>query len=92
MSDGQPLLIRNARVVGVNGAKREFVGDVLVRNGRIVEIGQIPITEGVEVIEARRGLLLPGFVDTHRHVWQTQLRTAAGDWSLYDYLINMRMT
>ena len=35
-------------------------------------------------------IVLPGFVDTHRHVWQTQLRTLAADWSLFDYLVRMR--
>jgi cytosine/adenosine deaminase-related metal-dependent hydrolase len=36
-------------------------------------------------------IVLPGFVDTHRHVWQTQLRTVATDWSLFDYFIRMRL-
>jgi cytosine/adenosine deaminase-related metal-dependent hydrolase len=35
-------------------------------------------------------IVLPGFIDTHRHVWQTQLRTVAADWSLFDYLVHMR--
>ena len=36
-------------------------------------------------------ILSPGFVDTHRHVWQALLRGVAADWTLYDYTLNMRM-
>lgn len=41
---------------------------------------------GLEVIDARELIVLPGFVDAHRHVWQAVLRSAAVDESLDSYL------
>jgi 5-methylthioadenosine/S-adenosylhomocysteine deaminase len=46
--------------------------DVLVRKGVIVDVrpGLETSASGAEVIEARGRLVIPGLVDTHRHVWQ----------------------
>ncbi|MFF3542470.1 amidohydrolase family protein [Streptomyces platensis] len=64
--------------------------DVLVEAGRIAAVGRgLPFDEadtGLEVIDARELIVLPGFVDTHRHVWQAVLRSAAVDESLDSYL------
>lgn len=64
--------------------------DVLVEEGRIAAVGRgLPFDEtdtGLEVIDARALIVLPGFVDTHRHVWQAVLRSAAVDESLDSYL------
>lgn len=64
--------------------------DVLVEEGRIAAVGRgLPFDEadtGLEVIDARELIVLPGFVDTHRHVWQAVLRSAAVDESLDSYL------
>ncbi len=59
--------------------------DVLIEDGRIAAIGPGLPTEGVEVIDARGRIVLPGFVDTHRHVWQTALRGIAVDGDLGMY-------
>jgi cytosine/adenosine deaminase-related metal-dependent hydrolase len=34
---------------------------------------------------------MPGFVDTHRHTWQTQMRGICADWTLNDYFLGMRL-
>ncbi|MCF3148604.1 amidohydrolase family protein [Streptomyces platensis] len=64
--------------------------DVLVEEGRIAAVGRgLPFDEadtGLEVIDARELIVLPGFVDAHRHVWQAVLRSAAVDESLDSYL------
>jgi 5-methylthioadenosine/S-adenosylhomocysteine deaminase len=65
-------------------------GDVLIANGRIVKVAPEIAAEDIEIIDARQMIVSPGFVDTHRHVWQTQLRTIATDWSLFDYFCRMR--
>jgi len=62
------------------------IADVLVENGKISQIGQ-NLAVDAEVIDVTDCLVLPGFVDTHRHVWQTQLRGVTHDWSLKDYII-----
>ncbi|WP_327155704.1 amidohydrolase family protein [Streptomyces tubercidicus] len=64
--------------------------DVLIEEGRIAAVGRgLPGDEtdtGLEVIDARGLIVLPGFVDTHRHLWQAVLRSAAVDESLDSYL------
>jgi cytosine/adenosine deaminase-related metal-dependent hydrolase len=34
-------------------------------------------------------IIMPGLVDTHRHLWETALRGLAADWTLMQYLQNM---
>ncbi|GAA2296801.1 amidohydrolase family protein [Streptomyces caniferus] len=64
--------------------------DVLVEAGRIAAVGpDLPLDDtdtGLEVIDARSMVVLPGFVDAHRHLWQGVLRSAAVDESLDHYL------
>ena len=69
----------------------ERSADILVRAGRIAEIRPGIAADAADVIDATDMIVAPGFVDTHRHVWQTQLRTVATDWSLLDYLVHMRL-
>src|SRR5690349_14514770 len=63
-------------------------GGVLVRDGRIVDLGpHVDATTGVDtVIDAAQGYLLPGFVQTHIHLCQTIFRGLADDLALLDWL------
>ena len=49
-------------------------GDVLVEDGKIVEIGRGLEASDAEQIDATGMIVMPGFVDTHRHTWQTPVR------------------
>ncbi|WP_433183384.1 amidohydrolase family protein [Actinoallomurus sp. CA-150999] len=60
--------------------------DLLVEDGVIAAVGPHLPAEGAEVIDARHHLVLPGFVDTHRHTWQSVLRSTAPYASLEEYL------
>ena len=67
------LLIKGGHVVTMDSALGDQPGsDVLVRDGVIVEVGPgLEVSApGTEVIEAKGLLVIPGLVDTHRHVWQ----------------------
>jgi 5-methylthioadenosine/S-adenosylhomocysteine deaminase len=67
------LLIKGGHVVTMDPALGDQPdGDVLVRDGVIVEVGPGLRTSapGAEVMEAKGRLVIPGLVDTHRHVWQ----------------------
>ena len=73
------------------GHPAESPSDVVIRDGKILDLvphGQGP--EDAEILDAANMIVAPGLVDGHRHVWQSLLRTVAADWSLYDYLVNMR--
>ncbi|MBS0248690.1 MAG: amidohydrolase family protein [Proteobacteria bacterium] len=80
-------LIRNGHVVGQTTA----TCDVLIEDGRIVAVGPALAAGNAQIIEAAGMLVAPGFVDTHRHLWQTSIRGVAADWSLVDYIRNIRL-
>jgi cytosine/adenosine deaminase-related metal-dependent hydrolase len=49
-------------------------GDVLIEDGKIAAIAPHVDAEDAEVVDATDRIVLPGFVDTHRHTWQTPVR------------------
>ncbi|MEU4287023.1 amidohydrolase family protein [Kribbella sp. NPDC026596] len=59
--------------------------DVLIEDGRIAAVGSGLVADDAEVIDATGRIVLPGFVDTHRHVWQTALRGIGTDGDLGYY-------
>src|SRR6204780_4490284 len=67
------LLIRGGYVVTVDPELGDLpAGDVLVTDSVITAVGTglQPAAPGAEVIDAAGRLVIPGMVDTHRHVWQ----------------------
>jgi cytosine/adenosine deaminase-related metal-dependent hydrolase len=60
--------------------------DVLIEDGRIAAVGPGLAVADAEVIDATDRIVLPGFVDTHRHLWETALRGIAVDVGLGWYL------
>jgi imidazolonepropionase-like amidohydrolase len=62
-------LIRNGLVLSLDPAIGDVVGgDVLIEGDRIVAIGPGLAAEGAEVVDATGMIVMPGFVDTHRHI------------------------
>ena len=59
--------------------------DILVEGDRIAAIGPNLDAEGATVIDATGDIVIPGFVDTHRHTWETSIRTSAPDYTLGAY-------
>ncbi|MGW4382174.1 amidohydrolase family protein [Kitasatospora sp. NPDC004531] len=81
------LLLRNGLVIDTEPEPVAHPGwDVLVEDGRIAAVGpQLSAPAGATVIDATDRIVLPGFVDTHRHVWQAVLRSIAVDVDLPEY-------
>ncbi|WP_372095511.1 amidohydrolase family protein [Tistrella mobilis] len=65
--------------------------DILVRDGRIAAVEDGIQAPDAEVIEGDRAIAVAGMVDSHRHVWQTAIRGVAADWSLADYVREIRV-
>ena len=61
-------------------------GDVLIADGVIVDVAERIDAPDAEVIDATDRIVLPGFVDTHRHTWQTAFRGVGADWTFAEYL------
>ena len=90
---GRRKLITNGHVLSMDPAIGEIEdGAVLIEDDRIVAVERGLADVDAEVIDADGGVIMPGFVDTHRHTWQTSLRAICADWTLFDYTIGMRMT
>ena len=71
----QRLCIRNGFVVSMDPGVGDLPdGDVLIEDGKIVEIGRGLDASGTEQIDATGMIVMPGFIDTHRHTWQTPVR------------------
>ena len=60
--------------------------DLLIENNKIAKIEQnIQPPSGAQFIDCKDKIISPGFVGTHHHVWQTQLKGRHSDDTLLDY-------
>ncbi|MEK6335359.1 MAG: 5'-deoxyadenosine deaminase [Acidobacteriota bacterium] len=82
----QSILIKNGTVVTMDKNNSVARGDVLIRDGRIAQVGGNINETADEVIDATGSAVLPGFVQTHIHLCQTLFRGSADDLSLIDWL------
>ncbi|KAI5456932.1 amidohydrolase-like protein [Mariannaea sp. PMI_226] len=64
-------------------------GSILIVDDRISSINSDPqpsnLPNGVEIIDVSGQIVTPGFVDTHRHGWQTAFKTLASNTTLAEY-------
>ena len=81
-------LLRGGMIIPIKGdLPAEFVGDLLIEDGKIAAIGPALAVSSdyAEIVDMTGHILTPGFVDTHRHMWQSIFRYAGTDWILADY-------
>jgi 8-oxoguanine deaminase len=73
---GRDVVIRNASgiLTGLSGAEERRTGDIRVSKGRIVVIGAVDVLPGDDVLDARGGVVTPGLVCTHHHLFQSVLK------------------
>ena len=80
------LLIKGGIVLSQDPAIGELPNaDVLVEDDRIAAVGPNLSTDGARTIDASGDIVIPGFIDTHRHTWETSIRTCAPDYALVTY-------
>jgi 5-methylthioadenosine/S-adenosylhomocysteine deaminase len=79
------FVVRNAYVVTMDPKLGDIPrGDGHVRNGALIAIGPKLTAPGVEQIDGRNRIALPGFVDTHFHLWGSFARGIVADGD-FDY-------
>jgi 5-methylthioadenosine/S-adenosylhomocysteine deaminase len=89
LTPGRPIVFRNATVLTMDDAHHVLHGaDVLTTGDRITAVGHgLQVPEGTAEIDATGGILMPGMIDTHRHMWQTAMRGYGADWTLTQYFV-----
>ncbi|MEW1644103.1 amidohydrolase family protein [Streptomyces sp. NPDC091219] len=86
---GRPVVLRGGTVLPMDRARRVLSDtDVLVTGDRITAVGpNLAVPEGTAEIDASDGIVMPGMIDTHRHMWQTAMRGYGADWTLTQYFV-----
>ncbi len=88
VNGGRPIVFRNGTVLTMDSAGVLEGADVLVVGETIAEVGPgLAVPDGTVEVDASGGILMPGMVDTHRHMWQTALRGLGADWTLTQYFV-----
>jgi 5-methylthioadenosine/S-adenosylhomocysteine deaminase len=85
------LVLHNAHVVSLDETVGELPrADVLIEGDTImaVETDLSGVDGDHEDLDG--GILIPGMIDMHRHVWQAVLRNVAADWTLSQYFSGVR--
>lgn len=86
-------LITNAYVITMDRSRTTYSnGEVLIGDDKIIALGHNLPSDGAEVIDANGGIVMPGFIDNHRHMWQTNLRSMLTDWTLHEYMRGIRFS
>ena len=86
----QRLLIRNGFVVSIDPEVGDIHGgEVLVEDGVIAAVGKDLGVSDAEVVDASGMIVMPGFIDTHRHTWQTPVRGVLPSCTLDHYFAVM---
>jgi len=99
---GRRYIIRGGAVMSMDPQVGDFPkADVLIEGKKILAVGPHLSAGGAEVIDARDRIVMPGFIDTHHHQFETALRgfladgilindgsnTPSGNTTYYEYIL-----
>ncbi|WP_327592713.1 amidohydrolase family protein [Streptomyces chartreusis] len=86
-------LLTGGTVVSMDPAVGDLArGDVLIEDGVIVEVAERIHAPDTGTIDATDRIVMPGFVDNHRHTWQTAFRGIGADWTFPEWAVAMHGT
>jgi cytosine/adenosine deaminase-related metal-dependent hydrolase len=87
--EGRPIVLRGGTVLTMDDEHTVHSdADVLVVGKQIEAVGPaLAVPEGTLEIDASGGIVMPGMIDTHRHMWQTAMRGYGADWTLTQYFV-----
>lgn len=72
---GRHTLIKNGYILSQDPAVGNLTGDVLIQGKKIIEIAASIDAPDAAVIDATGRVVMPGFIDTHHHQFETALRS-----------------
>jgi len=84
----QPILLTGGTIVSLDPKVGDFArGDLLIEGTKIAAVGrQLKAPPRAQVIDASNTIIIPGFVDAHRHSWEGQLRRIIPDGAIAEYM------
>jgi 5-methylthioadenosine/S-adenosylhomocysteine deaminase len=83
------ILLRGGQVVTMDREIGDLPrGDILVEDDKIAAV-RPEISADAEIVDATGFIVIPGFVDTHRHTWEAAIRGSAPNATLDDYFVEI---
>jgi cytosine/adenosine deaminase-related metal-dependent hydrolase len=83
------LLLKGGTVLSMDPGIGDLpTGDVLIEDDRIVQVAPA-IEADAEVLDCTGRIVIPGFIDSHRHTWETAIRNCAPNATLDDYFVEI---
>jgi cytosine/adenosine deaminase-related metal-dependent hydrolase len=83
------ILLKGGTVLSVDPQVGDLaVGDVLIEGDTIAGVAP-SIEADAEVVDCAGRIVIPGFVDTHRHTWEAAIRNCAPNATLDDYFVDI---
>jgi len=80
------LLLKGGTIITLDRSIGDLhSGDILIENGKIADIKPELHVADARIVDASETIIIPGFVDTHRHMWEGLMRNLFPDLSLADY-------
>jgi 5-methylthioadenosine/S-adenosylhomocysteine deaminase len=83
------ILLKGGTILSMDPSVGDFVqGDILIQGKKIASVGaNVKISGSVlHVIDASNAILIPGFVDCHRHSWEGVLRRIIPNGDIAQYM------
>lgn len=82
---GRRTLIKNGAVLSMDAKVGDFdKADILIEGNKIAAVGPNLSAGDAQIIEADGMIVMPGFIDTHHHQFETALRSFLADGLLYN--------
>jgi 5-methylthioadenosine/S-adenosylhomocysteine deaminase len=84
---GLQILVKGGTVLSLDPKVGDFdTADVLIEGETITAVGpNLTARAGAQIVDASHAIVMPGFIDTHRHMWEGSLRNILPNGLLSDY-------
>jgi 5-methylthioadenosine/S-adenosylhomocysteine deaminase len=83
------VLLKGGTVLSVDPDVGDLqTGDLLIEDDRITGV-EASIDADAEIVNCAGKIVIPGFVDTHRHTWEAAIRNCAPNATLDDYFVEV---
>lgn len=84
------MLLKGGHVITMDPELGDLArGDVLIEGSKIAAVGPDLEADDAEIIDVTGDIVIPGFIDTHRHTWETAIRGSAPNATLDDYFVEI---